>query len=84
MTPTGNLKISWLKKIAEYKEFDKVQLIYQPTADFGSNSSLVAVNGTAKQVMVDSLIFGQDYSATLRDLTTGLETFQFSFTACKF
>lgn len=77
VTSAGSLKLSWLKKISEYKEYDQVQLTY--TTDNQTKS----VNGTAKEVKVNSLRFGEKYTATLKDLATGTQTFTFSFYACK-
>ena len=71
----GILMVSWLKKIADYKERDKVRLIYHVV---GSNETL-KVNGSAKQLKVPALKFGENYSVTLEDLS-GLEqsvSFQF-------
>lgn len=79
VTSSGSLKLSWLKKIAEYRENEQVKLTYKA---LNSNKSL-SVEGTSKEVKVTNLKFGEDYKVTLEDVATGQETYTFYFTACK-
>ena len=41
------------------------------------------VEGTAKEVKVSSLRFGDEYEVTLQSKMMGQENYTFSFTACK-
>ena len=66
VTSGGVLKVSWLKKIADYKENDKVSLVYNITAQNESH----AVQGTAKEVSVPALRFGETYEIVLVDQAT--------------
>ena len=79
VTPIGSLKLSWLKKIAEYKEYDEVILTYKSR----TTNETMEVEGTAKEVKVSSLRFGDEYEVTLQSKMMGQENYTFSFTACK-
>ena len=79
VTPSGSLKLSWLKKIAEYKEYDKVSLSYKSK----ETNVTTTVEGTAKEVKVLSLRFGDEYLVTLQSKMMTQENYTFSFTACK-
>ena len=78
VTPSGTLKISWLKKIAEYKDNDQVNLIFKAK----NANETIKVEGIAKEVKVDSLRFADDYDVVLQDKLSGVENYTFSFTAC--
>ena len=80
VTHQGILMVSWLKKIADYKERDKVRLIYHLV---GSNQTL-KVNGSAKQVKVAALKFGENYNVTIEDMSGLEEPTTFQFIACKY
>ena len=79
VTPSGSLKLSWLKKIAEYKETEKVSISY--TSKETNNTFIV--EGTAKEVKVLSLRFGDEYSVTIKSKMMDKENHTFSFIACK-
>jgi hypothetical protein len=79
VTSNGILKTSWLKKIADYKENDKVQMQYGLN---GSNETL-KMDGTATETIVDELKFGETYQITLIDKVTGVQSESFLIQACK-
>ena len=79
VTPSGSLKLSWLKKIAEYKETEKVSISY--TSKETNNTFIV--DGTAKEVKVLSLRFGDEYVVTIKSKMMDKENHTFSFIACK-
>ena len=79
VTPSGSLKLSWLKKIAEYKETEKVSISY--TSKETNNTFIV--EGTAKEVKVLSLRFGDEYLVTIKSKMMDKENHTFSFIACK-
>ena len=79
VTPSGSLKLSWLKKIAEYKETEKVSISY--TSKETNNTFIV--DGTAKEVKVLSLRFGDEYVVTIKSKMMDEENHTFSFIACK-
>ena len=79
VTPSGSLKLSWLKKIAEYKETEKVSISY--TSKETNNTFIV--DGTAKEVNVLSLRFGDEYLVTIKSKMMDKENHTFSFIACK-
>ena len=79
VTPSGSLKLSWLKKIAEYKETEKVSISYTSKE---TNNTFV-VEGTAKEVKVLSLRFGDEYVVTIKSKMMEKENHTFSFIACK-
>ena len=79
VTPSGSLKLSWLKKIAEYKETEKVSISY--TSKETNNTFIV--EGTAKEVKVLSLRFGDEYVVTIKSKMMDKENHTFSFIACK-
>lgn len=79
VTSSGILRLSWLAKIADYKEDQKVMLVYKQKDTNASRE----IQGTAKEVKVDSLVFGETYEVTLIDLDTNQEEETFTFVACK-
>ena len=80
ITPSGTLKLSWLKKIAEYKGNDRVTLIYKGK----STNKTTEVEGIAKEIKVQALKFADEYEVILQDKMSGEENYTFFFTACKF
>ena len=84
ITSSGVLKLSWLKKIANYKEYEKVKLELTPkNSESGSNETQI-INGTAQEINVKSLKFGEIYKAKLVDFTQEKNTAYFEFKACEY
>ena len=85
ITSSGVLKLSWLKKIANYKEYEKVQLELTPiNSGPGSSNDTQIINGTAQEINVKSLKFGEIYKARLVDSTQDKNTAYFEFKACEY
>ena len=80
ISSSGVLTISWLKKIADYKENEEVKL----ELNLVGHNDTQMVKGTAKGVTVKSLRFGASYEAKLIDSVTGKVATQFQFIACKY
>ncbi len=79
VTSKGVLKLSWLKKIADYQENDKVHLVYNLTSRNESHS----VSGTAKEVSVPALRFGETYQVVLIDQANKTQSEPITIQACK-
>ena len=80
ITPSGQLKISWLKKIAKYEEGNKVML---SLTDLSQNNSVKNVTGTAKEVTTGNLQIGAEYLLHLEDLIDGDRFGPIRIEACK-
>ena len=80
ITPRGQLKISWLKKVANYDEDNKVLLTL---SDLSRNNSVRNVTGTANEVSGGGLQIGGNYSLELEDLSAGDKFGPVHFEACK-
>ena len=69
ITPEGQLKMSWLKKIADYKEDDRVRLsIREKTSDITLNEEIVvpSINGTTTVAPEPEF---KDYDGTALEVT---------------
>ena len=77
ITSSGILKVSWLKKIADYMENEKVKL--ELTLD-GTNDTQI-VKGTAQEIIVKSLRFGANYNAKIIGSSAIEEMAEFQFLA---
>ncbi len=89
MTADGQLKMSWLKKIANYEESAEVTMTLKKLSDVveKSNNTTEAnekrFSGTALEVKAPQLELGATYDVYVSDDATG-ETFgPFHVEACK-
>ena len=79
MTSNGTLKVSWLKKIANFEDSKPVELIFE---NYGRNES-GRVNGTAMETALRSLRFGEIYRIRLLDPITNETAGPLEIEACK-
>lgn len=85
VTPDGQLKMSWLKKIANYEESDAVTLTIKLVES--ENNSVEAVEesfrGTALEVKAPRLELGALYDVFVTDDDTGDKFGPFHVEACE-
>ena len=99
ITEDGTLKMSWLKKIANYEETTSVEMTFnisgfnQTFEHVTGNESLGRVTGSrsfghvtgnAKETSLYSLRFGETYQVSLRCLVSNETVGPFVIEACKF
>ncbi len=99
ITEDGTLKMSWLKKIANYEETSSVEMTFnisglnQTFDHVTGNESLGRVTGSqsfgrvtgnAKETSLYSLRFGETYHVSLRCLVSNETVGPFVIEACKF
>jgi len=99
ITEDGTLKMSWLKKIANYEEATSVEMTFKISGfnetleNFTGNESLRRVTGSqsfgrvtgnAKETSLYSLRFGETYQISLRCLVSNETVGPFIVEACKF
>ena len=81
MTPNGQLVVSWLKKISEYKEDERVTL----TISDRSNNETREIEGRAIEVRAPSLKLGNIYEMALKSQVDGEEIVgPIEFEACEY
>ena len=79
MTSNGTLKVSWLRKIANFQDSEPVELFFENS---GRNES-GKVNGTAMETALKSLQFGEVYRIRLHDPRTNETAGPIEIEACK-
>ena len=89
ITENGTLKMSWLKKIANYQESNPVQMTYYVVSGVSKNTDNVTgnvshVTGSAKETSLSSLRFGEIYYVSLVDKTSNESVGPFVIESCKF
>ena len=93
ITGNGTLKMSWLKKIANYQESDPVQMNYYLISGENNNTDNVTgngshvinhVTGSAKETSLPSLRFGEFYYVSLVDKISNETVGPFVIESCKF
>ena len=93
ITGNGTLKMSWLKKIANYQESDPVQMNYYLISSENNNTDPVIgngshmsnhVTGSAKETSLPSLRFGEVYHVSLVDKMSNETVGPFFIESCKF
>ena len=77
VTPDGKFTLSWLKKIADFKEDNEVSVVITDE-DTGNSREFT---GTASEVIVPSLKLGSSYKVEVKDTKVGDEIDPFEFEA---
>ena len=79
VTSNGTLKMSWLKKIANYEDSNPVQLIFEGV----ERNETGEATGTAMETVLRSLRFGERYRVRLQDRKTNETVGSIEIEACK-
>lgn len=85
VTPEGALKVSWLKKIAEFQEKNSVLMTLTDESgnEINASKTAVEIRGTADELRIGGLRFGAKYSVHLKDLDQIDDFGPFVIQACK-
>ena len=74
------MKISWLKKIADFEDSKSVQMEFRNP----ERNETEIVNGTAMETALRSMRFGEVYRIILKDKVSNETVGPFDIEACKF
>jgi hypothetical protein len=80
VSPTGVLKVSWLKKISNFEEQHETLVNFQ-LPDLNETGS---AKGTARESQVQNLRFGEVYVLTLTDIVKNETSDPFTVEACEY